>query len=85
MLGVLVLGSSHVNRFRDYVDRNVHLHNFAFSHNSVVQFYGIGGGRINNINHTSMWEQQITNYMPHYLVFHVGGNDVDVVGAVLTN
>ena len=27
-----------------------------------------------------MWEQQIANYMPHYLVFHVGGNDVDVVG-----
>ena len=24
-----------------------------------------------------MWEQQIANYMPHYLVFHVGGNDVD--------
>jgi hypothetical protein len=27
-----------------------------------------------------MWEQQIANYMPYYLVFHVGGNDVDVVG-----
>jgi hypothetical protein len=27
-----------------------------------------------------MWEPQIANYMPHYLVFHVGGNDVDVVG-----
>jgi hypothetical protein len=85
MSRVLLLGSSHVNRFRNYVDRNVHLHNFAFSHNSVVQFYGIGGERINNINHTSMCEQQIANYMPHYLVFHVSGNDVDVVRAVPTN
>jgi hypothetical protein len=45
MASVLVMGSSHVNGLRHYINNNPALHNFDFGNDPSVTLFGIGGRR----------------------------------------
>ena len=77
MTRVLIIGSSHVNRLRTYVNSNCSTRNFSFWNDPLVRFYGISGSRGNKKEHGTRWERVISDIRPHYLVFHAGGNDLD--------
>ena len=72
-----VLGSSHVNRLRHYINNNSALHNFEFGNDPSVTLFGIGGGRIYNNNHCQQCEHQISKVIPPHIIVHLGGNDLD--------
>jgi hypothetical protein len=74
---VVILGNSHVHRLKNFIDSNAQFNDFAFGDDPEVRCYGIGGGRINDAGHCTRWEQQIADRMPHHLIFHAGGNDLD--------
>jgi hypothetical protein len=77
MTRVLIIGSSHVNRLRTYVNSNYSTRNFSFENDPLVRFYGISGGRVNKTEHCTRRERVISDIPPHHLVFHAGGNDLD--------
>jgi hypothetical protein len=77
MTRVLIIGSSHVNRLRTYVNSNCSTRNFSFGNDPLVRFYGISGSRGNKKEHCTRWERVIFDIRPHHLVFHAGGNDLD--------
>jgi lysophospholipase L1-like esterase len=77
MTRVLIIGSSHVNRLRTYVNSNCSTRNFSFGNDPLVRFYGISGSRGNKKEHCTRWERVISDIRPHHLVFHAGGNDLD--------
>jgi hypothetical protein len=72
-----VLGSSHVNRLRHYINNNPALHNFEFGNDPSVTLFGTGGGRIYNNYYCQQWEHQIYNVIPPHIIVHLGGNDLD--------
>jgi len=74
---VLVMGSSHVNRLRHYINNTPALHNFNLGNDPSVTLFGIGGGRIYNNSHCQQWEHQISNVIPSHIIVHLGGNDLD--------
>ena len=43
--------------------------------------YGISGGRVTYRSHIIQLEDQIKNHKPKKLIFHNGGNDLDVVNS----
>jgi hypothetical protein len=77
MTRALIIGSSHVNRLRTYVNSNCSTRNFSFGNDPLVRFYGISGGRVNKTGHCTRWERVISDIRPHHLVFHADGNDSD--------
>ena len=77
MTRVLIIGCSHVNRLRTYVNSNCPTRNFSFGNDPLVRFYGISGGSVNKTENCTRWERVISDIRPHHLVVHAGGNDLD--------
>ena len=81
-MSVLVLGDSHIS----HLDRFITTHGFAYSNPFRLEppipkviLYDISGDRITHRSHTSQLEDQIKYHKPKILIFHIGGNDLDVV------
>jgi hypothetical protein len=75
MSHVIFLGSSHVNKLCDYINRT-NLHDFNIGKYPVVRFYIIRGGKINDVDHCRRWEVEIQNLDPDCVIFHAGSNDL---------
>lgn len=74
---ILILGSSHVNRFQDFIVEN-NLQDFNISSLSdMIHYYGIPGGRVENKHHVQLLERAVAKYKPDGLIVQIGGNDID--------
>lgn len=77
MSDVLVFGSSHIKRLKQYITLN-RIKNYGLQQfNSVT--CGIPGGNISNLQHIGELEQLLQTYTPRFLAIHIGGNDLDQV------
>ena len=77
MSDVLVFGSSHIKRLKQYITLN-RINNYGLQQfNSVT--CGIPGGKISNSQHIRKLEQLLQTYTPRLLVINIGGNDLDQV------
>jgi len=80
-MNVLVLGSSHIRRLHNYIDRFANLTNFDLDGQISVNYFGISGGRITNSEHCYRWDWSVVSINPEHVVVQLGGNDLDVVKA----
>ena len=76
MTDVLVIGSSHINKLKEYIDANPDKRNFDIR-DINVHCYGISGGRIRRTHHVRDLERMIRIHNPSAIVIHIGGNDLD--------
>lgn len=79
MANVLLIGSSHINRLRQYVN-DFNLQNFGLIQ-PQVSMYGISGGRIKNNHHCGLWSNEVTRVGPYRILVQFGGNDLDCENA----
>jgi hypothetical protein len=77
MASVLVIGSSQVNRFQQYINNHPAFDNFNLNGHVTVSLIGISGGRIENNNHCLSWENEIIRVSPNRVLVQIGGNDLD--------
>ena len=56
-MSVLLLGSSHINRLKHYVNKLQQ--EFNLDGNIIIKLFGTKGGRIGNKDHCSRWETYI--------------------------
>ena len=74
-MNVLVLGSSHIRRLHDYIDRIANLTNFELDGKISVNYFGIWVGRITNSEHCYKWDWSVESINPQHMVVHLGGSD----------
>ena len=74
-MSVLLLGSSHINRLKHYVNK-LQQQEFNLDGN-IINLFGINGGRIGNNDHCRRWETYIEQVKPMHIIVHIGGNDLD--------
>ena len=74
-MSVLLLGSSHINRLKHYVNKLQQ--KFNLDGNVIIKLSGINGGRIGNNDHCRRWETYIEQVKPMHIIVHIGGNDLD--------
>jgi len=79
MVNVLLIGSSHINRLRQYVN-DFNLPNFCLIQ-PQVSMYGISGGRIKNNHHCWLWSNEVTRVGLDRILVQFGGNDLDCENA----
>lgn len=78
MAKVLLLGSSHINKFENFVRRKHSANPYCLDYPRISVFYcGISGGRILNQSHTERLEGAIRTFQPDKIIFQIGGNDLD--------
>ena len=78
MAKVLVLGSSHINKFENFVRKTHSANSYCLDYPRISVFYcGISGGRILNQAHTERLEGAIRTFQPDKIIFQIGGNDLD--------
>ena len=75
-MSVLLLGSSHINRLKHYVNK-LQQQEFNLNGNIIIKLFGINLGRIGNNDHCRRWETYIEQVKPMYIFVHIGGNDLD--------
>ena len=75
-MSVLLLGSSHINRLKHYVNK-LQQQEFNLDDNIIIKLFGINGGRIRNNDHCRRWETYIEQVKPMHIIVHIGGNDLD--------
>jgi len=72
----LIIGSSHVVRFRRYIaTKGLETYNANLGLN--ISYFGIGGGCIGNAQHVRRLEREIRRVHPEFLIVMIGGNDFD--------
>ena len=76
MTKVLIIGSSHVNRFEKFV-KEQGLENFNIESNVDVRFCGISGGKITSTAHVNRLSRAIELQRPEFVIVQIGGNDID--------
>ena len=74
-MSVLLLGSSHMNRLKHYVNK-LQQQEFNLDGN-IINLFGINGVRIGNNDHCRRWETYIEQVKPMHIIVHIGGNDLD--------
>ena len=79
MANMLLIGSSHINRLRQYVN-DFNLQNFDLIQ-PQVSMYGISGGQIKNNHHCGLWSNEVTRVGPDRILVQFGGNDLDCENA----
>ena len=72
----LILGSSHVVHFNDYVKKH-ELSDFNLDNPPPVYFYGVSGGRVTSSSHCRKFLDAIASHHISLLIVHLGGNDLD--------
>ena len=75
-MSVLVLGSSHVGHFRNYMRRHKH-NKFNIENLETVNYCAISGGKINNSSHIQVYKEAIARHKPSCVIIQLGGNDLD--------
>jgi len=75
-MSVLLLGTSHVNRLKHYVNK-LQQQEFNLDGEIFIKLFGISGGRIGNNDHCRRWETYIEQVKPMHIIVHIGGNDLD--------
>ena len=79
MANVLLIGSSHINRLRQYVN-DFNLQNFGLIQ-PQVSMCGISGGRIKSNHHCGLLSNEVTRVGPDRILVQFGGNDLDCENA----
>ena len=79
MADVLVLGSSHIEKLRLFIQAGPSLYNFD-CHDRKIECFGISGGKIENSTHVKLLENKINTLRPKRVVVQIGGNDLDTAG-----
>ena len=79
MADVLVLGSSHIEKLRLFIQADPSLYNFD-CHDRKIECFGISGGKIENSTHVKLLEDKINTLRPKRVVVQIGGNDLDTAG-----
>ncbi|CAG2194567.1 unnamed protein product [Mytilus edulis] len=77
---IVVVGSSHVRRLGTFIYNRPALHNFNLM-NCEVKCLGIGGGKVSNSDHVQTILSFIEKNRPEHIIVHIGGNDLDILGA----
>ena len=77
---LVVVGSSHVRRLGTFIYNRPALHNFNLM-NCEVKCLGIGGGKVSNSDHVQTILSFIEKNRPEHVIVHIGGNDLDILGA----
>ncbi|CAG2198009.1 sucD [Mytilus edulis] len=77
---IVVVGSSHVRRLGTFIYNRPALHNFNLM-NCEVKCLGIGGGKVSNSDHVQTILSFIEKNRPEHVIVHIGGNDLDILGA----
>lgn len=75
-MATLIMGSSHVRRFEDYVKLEK-LERFNMADCPPVHYTGIGGAQIFREDHIYRLRHAISQYSPSHCIVHIGGNDLD--------
>ena len=75
-MSVLLLGSSHINRLKHYVNK-LQQQEFNLNGNIIIKLFGINLGRIGNNDHCRRWETYIEQVKPMHIIVHISGNDLD--------
>ena len=84
-MSILLIGSSHIKWFEKYFIKTEHLANFNLQEVTSVHFKGIGGGKINDVNHVQIFEKAIIDYKPTSVILQIGGNDLDKSGVTVSD
>jgi hypothetical protein len=69
-MSVLLLGSSHINRLKHYVNK-LQQQEFNLNGNIIIKLFGINLGRIGNNDHCRRWETYIEQVKPMYIFVHI--------------
>ena len=77
MTSILIMGSSHINRFEHYIQNRPALNNLNIQGNVTINYFGISGGQVLKSDHCQQWETAMQLYQPEHLVVQIGGNDLD--------
>lgn len=82
MAAALVIGSSHVNKLKNYVWKrpNISCFNLKDKYSDIL-CHGISGGKLSNRKDTAEMCSMVEDYKPTVVVIHVAGNDLDQKGA----
>lgn len=83
MADVVLLGSSHIVKLKQYIDSDVKFKNFGIE-NIIVEYCGIPGGRLANPDHIERFQNFIRRFRPKYAVFQLCGNDIDTKDIVIS-
>lgn len=83
MADVVLLGSSHIVKLKQYIDSDVKFKNFGIE-NISVEYCGIPGGRLANPDHIERFKNVICRFRPKYAVFQLYGNDIDTKDIVIS-
>lgn len=83
MADVVLLGSSHIVKLKQYIDSDVKFKNFGIE-NISVEYCGIPGGRLANPDHIERFKNFICRFRPKYAVFQLCGNDIDTKDVVIS-
>lgn len=78
---VLMVGSSHVRRFEQFVCQQG-VRDFNIDQCPPVHFLGISGGRVDQQQHLFRFWHEVQTLRPRHLIVHIGGNDLDSTTAV---
>jgi len=66
-MSVLLLGSSHINRLKHYVNK-LQQQEFNLDGNIIIKLFGINGGRIGNNDHCRRLETYIEQVKPMHII-----------------
>lgn len=70
MADVVLLGSSHIVKLKQYIDSDVKFKNFGIE-NISAEYCGIPGGRLANPDHVEHFQNLICRFRPKYSVFQL--------------
>ena len=80
MTSVLLLGSSHTNKFEAFIAKKSSENPFCLEcPRTVVLFHGISEGRITKLYHVPEMEDHVRLIQPTRIYMQIGGNDLDSV------
>lgn len=77
LMKTLVVGSSHINRFKRYLTTH-HLECLNIANIASVTCVGVSGGRIDNKGHIDVILRAIRTVRPNVVIVQIGGNDLDI-------
>lgn len=77
-MSTLIVGDSHVRRFRAFLGA----HRSAYSVFNIYElkemnYFGISGGLVSNSHHISLLTSAVRRFRPQHLIVFIGGNDLD--------
>ena len=79
MTTILLLGSSHICKFENFIKKKGTVNPFQHvTPRPWVKFLGISGGRMNKPGHIRQFEDAVQIIRPDKIIIQIGGNDLDL-------